>query len=168
MCIVKEFGEVAHVLNFEPCTKLSLERCKPCGVIACYGSIVHVKCDHGEDVTSAEDVDAWFGDALLPPVVDKPGTKEHVELARGLFKSVEAWFEMTYFGRAISEAEGLADVHVLLDWGVHKRIVDVKLPQFSVAGGRDGKEEAKAGRADDWEERFRIVKANALAATFGD
>jgi hypothetical protein len=51
-------------------------------------------------------------------VVDKPCTKEHVEIARGLLKSVEAAFEMTYFGRAISEAEELADVHVLLDWGV--------------------------------------------------
>jgi hypothetical protein len=46
---------------------------------------------------------------------------------------------MTYFGRAISEAEGLADVHVLLNMGVEKFSVDVKLTQFKVAGGCDGK-----------------------------
>jgi hypothetical protein len=51
-------------------------------------------------------------------MVDKPGRKEHVELARGLLKAVETALEMTHFGRAISEAERLADVHVLLDWGV--------------------------------------------------
>jgi hypothetical protein len=50
---------------------------------------------HGEDVTGAEDVDAWVRYALLPPVVDKLGTKEHDELARGLFLSVEAAFEIT-------------------------------------------------------------------------
>jgi hypothetical protein len=100
-------------------------------------------------------------------VVDKPCTKEHVELARGPFKSVEAALEMTHLGRAISEAEGLAGVHVLLDWGGEERIVDVKLTQFKVAGGRDGKEEAKAGHAGDKRERFRIVEANTLAAPFG-
>jgi hypothetical protein len=91
-------------------------------------------------VTGAEDVDAWVGNALLPPVVDKPCTKEHVELARRLLKSVEAAFEVTHFGRAIGEAKGLADVHVLLDRGVEERSVDVKLPQIKVAGGREGKE----------------------------
>jgi hypothetical protein len=136
----KELGEVAHVLDFEACTKLSLERCKPCGIIARCGNIVHVKWDHGEDVTGAEDVDAWVGDALFPPVADKPCPKGHVELARGLLKSVEAAFEMTHFGRAISEAKGLADVHVLLDWGAEERSVDVKLTHLKVAGGRDGKE----------------------------
>jgi hypothetical protein len=101
-------------------------------------------------------------------VVDKPCTKEHVELARGLFKSVEAALEMTHLGHAISEAEGLADVHFLLDWGVEERIVDVKVTQFKVAGGRDGHEESKAGHADNMGERFRIVEASALAAPFGD
>jgi hypothetical protein len=91
-------------------------------------------------MTGAEDVDAWVGDALLPPVVDKPCTKKHVELARGLLKTVEAAFEMTRFGHATNKAEGLADVHVLLDWGVKERSVDVKLTWFKVAGGRDGKE----------------------------
>jgi hypothetical protein len=143
----EELREVAQV-NFESCTKLSLERCKPCGIIAGRANTVHSKCDHGEDVTGAEDVDAWVGYALLPPVVDKPCTKEHVELARGLFKSVEAAFEMTHLGRAIGEAEWLADVHVLLDLGVEERSVDAKVTQFKVAGGRDGKEEAKAGHAD--------------------
>jgi hypothetical protein len=84
------------------------------------------------------------------------------------FKSVEAALEMTHFGRAISEAEGLVDVHVLLDWGVEERNVDVKMAQFKVAGGRDGKEEATVGHADYMRERFRIVEADALAASFGD
>jgi hypothetical protein len=163
-----DLGEVAHVLDFEACTKLSLERCKPRGIIARCGNLVHVKCDHGEDVTGAEDVDAWVGYALLPPVGDKPCTKEHVELARGLFKSIEAAIEMTRFGRASTEAEGLADVHVLLDWGVEERSVDVKLTQFKVAGGCDGKEEAKAGNLGVRGERFRSVEASALAASFGD
>jgi hypothetical protein len=65
----KEFGEVAPTLNFESCTKLSLERCKPSGIIASCMNIVHVKFGHGEDVTGVEDVDAWAGDALLPPCV---------------------------------------------------------------------------------------------------
>jgi hypothetical protein len=51
---------------------------------------------------------------------------------------------MTHFGRAIIEAEGLADVHVLLNRGVEGRSVDVKLTQLKVAGGRDGEEEAQA------------------------
>jgi hypothetical protein len=104
----------------------------------------------------------------LPPIVDKPSTQEHVELARGLFEGVEATLEMTHFRRAISEAEGLAYVHVLLDWGVEERSVDVKLTHLEVAGGRDGKEETKAGHAGDMGERFRIVEASALAAPFGD
>jgi hypothetical protein len=73
-------------------------------------------------------------------MVDKPCTKEHVEFARGLLMSVEVAFAITHFRRAISEAEGLAHVHVLLDGGVEERSVDVKLAQFKVAGGRDGKE----------------------------
>jgi hypothetical protein len=76
-------------------------------------------------------------------VVDKPCTKEHIELARGLLKSIEAAFEVTHLGRAIGEGEGLADVHVFLDRGVEERSVYVKLAQFKVAGGRDGKEEAR-------------------------
>jgi hypothetical protein len=48
-------------------------------------------------------------------MVDKPCTKEYVEIASGLFQSVEATFEVTHFRRAINEAERLADVHVLLD-----------------------------------------------------
>jgi hypothetical protein len=75
---------------FEPGTKLILKRCKPSIIIVGCGSVVHVECDHGEDVSGAEDVDAGVRYALLPPVVDKPCTKEHVELARGLFQSVEA------------------------------------------------------------------------------
>jgi hypothetical protein len=54
----KELGEVAHVLDFEPGTKLSLERLEPCGIISGCGNVVHVKCDHGVDVTVADNVDA--------------------------------------------------------------------------------------------------------------
>jgi hypothetical protein len=104
----------------------------------------------------------------LPPVVDKPCTKKHVELARGLFQSIEAAFEMTHFRRAITEAEGLADVHVLLDGVVKERSVDVKLTEFKVAGRRDGDEEAKVGHADDRGECLLIVEAIALDASFGD
>jgi hypothetical protein len=82
-------------------------------------------------------------------MVDKLCTKEHVELARGLFQSVEAAFEVTHFGRAMREAERLADVHVYLDGGVDELSVDVELTQFKVAGGRYGEEEAKACHADD-------------------
>jgi hypothetical protein len=81
----EELGEVTHVFNFEPGTKLSLKRCKPSSIIAGCGNVVHVECDHSEDMTGAGDVDAAVRHALLPPVVDKPCTKEHVELARGLF-----------------------------------------------------------------------------------
>jgi hypothetical protein len=102
----EELGETAHVLNLEPRSELSLERCKPCGIIACCGNVVDVHYDHGEDVTGAEDVDAWVGNALLPPIVDEPCTEQHVELARGLLKSVEAALEMTHFGRAITESRG--------------------------------------------------------------
>jgi hypothetical protein len=49
------------------------------------------------------------------------------ELARGLFQCVEAAFEVTYFRRAIRDAERLADVHVLRDGGVEERSVDVEL-----------------------------------------
>jgi hypothetical protein len=99
---------------------------------------------------------------------DKPGTRKHVELARGLFESIEAALEMTHFRRAISEAEGLADVHVLLDWDVEECSIDAKLTQFKVAGGRDGTEEAKASHGGNMGERFRVVEAIALAAPFGD
>jgi hypothetical protein len=78
-------------------------------------------------VKSAGDVGTRVQDALLPPVVDKPGTKEHVELARGLFQSVEASFDMTHLRRAIGEAKGLADVHVLFDGSVEERSVNIKL-----------------------------------------
>jgi hypothetical protein len=56
---------------------------------------------------------------------------------------------MTHLGRAINEAEGLADVRILLNRGVEECSADVKLTQFKVAGGGYGKEEAKAGHTDD-------------------
>jgi hypothetical protein len=105
------------IIDFEPGTMLSLKRCKPSSIIACCGNIVHAECDHSENVTSAEDEVARVRYALLSPVVDKPCTKEHHELARGLFQPVEAAFEITLLGRAIGEAKGLANVHVLFLWG---------------------------------------------------
>jgi hypothetical protein len=66
-------------------------------------------------VTGAEDVDARVGHAPLPPVVDEPRTEQHVEVVRGLPESVEAALDMIHFGRAFTDAEGLADVHVLLN-----------------------------------------------------
>jgi hypothetical protein len=90
----------------------------------------------------------------LPPVVDKPCTKEHVELARGLFQSAEEAFAMTHLRRSIREAKGLADVHVPLDKGVEERSVDIKMTHLKVVGGRDGEEEAKDSHADDGGERI--------------
>jgi hypothetical protein len=78
----EELGEGAHVINLESCAELGLERCKPCGVIAGRGNVIHIKCDHGEDGTGAKGVDARVGDALLPPMVDEPCTEEHVEFER--------------------------------------------------------------------------------------
>jgi hypothetical protein len=48
-------------------------------------------------------------------MVYEPCAEEHVELARGLLKAVEAALEVTHLGRAIAESEGLADVHVFLN-----------------------------------------------------
>jgi hypothetical protein len=59
-------------------------------------------------------------------------------------------------------------VDVLVDGGVEKCSVDVKLTQLKVSGDCDDKEEAQAGHADDMREGLRIVEANALAAPFGD
>jgi hypothetical protein len=90
-------------------------------------------------------------------MVDGPCTEEHVELARGLLKAVKVALEVTDLGRAITESEGLADVHVFLNRGVEKRSVDVKLEELKVAGGCDGQNEAEAGHADDKGERLRVV-----------
>jgi hypothetical protein len=75
---------------------------------------------------------------------------------------------MTHFRRAIGEAKGLEDVHVLLDESVEERSVEIKLTHSKISCGRNGEEEAKAGHAYVWGEYFRIVEANTLAATFGD
>jgi hypothetical protein len=64
---------------------------------------------------------------------------------------------VTHFGRAIVEAEGLADVHVLLNGCVEKPSVDVKLAKLKVAGGYDGHEETQAGHADDMRERLCVM-----------
>jgi hypothetical protein len=119
-------------------------------------------------VNGAVHIDIGIRDLLLPSVVDKLCTNEHAELARGLFQSVEAAFEVTHFGRTIRESEGLADVHVLLDGSVEERSVNVELTHVKVAGGRDGEKETKTGHADERGERFREVEANTLVATFGD
>jgi hypothetical protein len=86
----------------------------------------------------------------------------------GLFKAVEAALEVTHFGRAVVEAEGLADVHVFPDGSVEKRCVDVKVAEFKVAGGCDGQEETHDGHADDWGESLCVVQSSALAAPLGD
>jgi hypothetical protein len=78
-------------------------------------------------MSGAENVDARVRYALLPPVFDKPSTQGHVELARGLFQSVEAAFEMTHLRSTIREAEWLADAHVLFYGSVEERNVDIKL-----------------------------------------
>jgi hypothetical protein len=70
-----ELGEVAEVLDPEPCSELSFERCEPSGMIACRGNVIDVHGDHGENVAGAVDVDAQVGDALLPSMVDEPCTK---------------------------------------------------------------------------------------------
>jgi hypothetical protein len=90
-------------------------------------------------------------------MVDEPCTEEHVELAREMLKSVEAALKMTNLGRAITESEGLADVHGFLDSGVEKLNVDVKLTQLKVAGGCDGHKEAQPWHADDRGECLRVV-----------
>jgi hypothetical protein len=74
---------------------------------------------------------------------------------------------MTQFRRAIGEAKGLADVHVLFDGSVEERSVDMKLTHLKISCGRNGEEYTKVGNAYDWGEYFRIVEASALAATFG-
>jgi hypothetical protein len=71
-------------------------------------------------------------------MVDEPCTEEHVELAGGLLKAVEASLEVTHFGRAIAEAAGLAGAYIFLNGCVEKRNVDDKLAQLKVAGGCDG------------------------------
>jgi hypothetical protein len=75
---------------------------------------------------------------------------------------------VTHFGRAIVEAKGLADVHVLLNGCVEKRSADVKLAKLKVAGGCDGQEETQVGHADDKRERLIVIQSNALAALLGD
>jgi hypothetical protein len=48
-----------------------------------------------------------------------------------------------------------------------ERSVDVKVTEFKVHGGRNGKEESKTDHANDQGESFRIVEAHALTAVFG-
>jgi hypothetical protein len=46
--------------------------------------------------------------------------------------------------------------------------VDVKLAEFKVASGCDGREETQASHADEWGERLCVVHSSALAAPLGD
>jgi hypothetical protein len=71
----EELGEVAEVLDLEPCSELSFERCERTGIIAGRGNVIDVQGDHGENVAGAVNVYARGGDALLPSMVDEPGTK---------------------------------------------------------------------------------------------
>jgi hypothetical protein len=73
----EELGEVTRVLDFEFGAQASFGSCQLSGTIAFGGNVVHIERDHGEDLTVAEDVDAWVLDALLPPIIDKPCTKVH-------------------------------------------------------------------------------------------
>jgi hypothetical protein len=140
--------EVTQVLDFEYGVQPSFERREPSSIIARGGNVVHVEGDHGENVSGAEDVDARVRYALLPPVIDKPFTQEHVELVRVLFRTIEVAFEMTHFTSAIGEAEGFADVHVLVDGSVEERSVDVKMTKLKVLGASNGEEESETGHAN--------------------
>jgi hypothetical protein len=71
----EELGEGAEVLDLEPCSDLSFERCEPSGIIAGRANVINVHGDHGENVAGAVDVDARVGDALLPSMVDETCTK---------------------------------------------------------------------------------------------
>jgi hypothetical protein len=54
-------------------------------------------------------------------MVYEPCMELHVEPAGGgLLKAVEAALEVTHLGRAITKAEGLADIHAFLNRGVRK------------------------------------------------
>jgi hypothetical protein len=81
-------------------------------IIARGRNVVHGEGDHGENVSGADDADARVRYAQLPPVFYEQVNQEHVELARGMFQSVEAALEMTYL-RSAWGTERLADVHVI-------------------------------------------------------
>jgi hypothetical protein len=68
---------------------------------------------------ASEDVDVHVRNALSPPTVDKPFPHDGVEFAGGgdWFQSKEAAFEVAHLRCFIREAEGLADVHILVDEG---------------------------------------------------
>jgi hypothetical protein len=77
-------------------------------------------------------------------------------------------FEVAHFECTICEGEGLANVHILFDWGIEERSVDVKLAEFEVHGNRNGEKEPKGGHADDRGEGLSVAEARALTAALGD
>jgi hypothetical protein len=68
----EELGKGAQVLDLESRAEVSLEGGKSCRVFASRRDVIHVKGNHGEDGSSAKDVDARVGDTLLPTSVDEP------------------------------------------------------------------------------------------------
>jgi hypothetical protein len=123
----EELGECTQALDFEYGAETCLKVREPSSIIASGMNVVHAEGNHGEDYPGAEGIDARVLYALLPLILDKPISQEHVELAGGLFQAVEVAFEVVNFGYTIRKAEGLANVHILLDWGIEERSADVKL-----------------------------------------
>jgi hypothetical protein len=64
---------------------------------------------------------------------------------------------MTHLRRAIGKAKWLTDVHVLLNGGVEEYNVDIRMAEFKITCGRNGKKEEEASYASDCRERFRVV-----------
>jgi hypothetical protein len=86
----------------------------------------------------------------------------------GLSETVEAAFEIAHYRGTVKEADWLANVNILFDWGVKKGGVDVKLTKFEVHGGRNGEKEPEAGHANDRGEGLSVVETRALTAALGD
>jgi alanine racemase len=66
-----------------------------------------------------------------------------------VFKTVEAEFKVANFQSAVRKAKGLADVHILFDRNMHERGVNVKIIEFEIHDGCNGKEVAEASHLDD-------------------
>jgi hypothetical protein len=73
-----------------------------------------------------------------------------------------------YLGRTIREAEWLADVNILVDWGIEERSVDVKLTKFEIHGGYNGNKEPETSLANDKGEDLGVDETRALIASYGD
>jgi hypothetical protein len=110
---------------FEFGARLGFERSHPHYVVARCENVIHVKGDHDEDGPGFVYIDVRVRDALLPLIVDKPIPQKGVDLAGGLLKSVKATFEVAHFKRAIREAKGLSQVHILFDGGIYRNAVSM-------------------------------------------